>query len=518
MRAFRHIAVILLLALVSCAPDRFAQLDRLLEQTEAIDSAVKHRTDSLRAVYQNVPWGGQIIKWEAAEALYKEWRHLNLDSSVFYTNEMLRLAGDNPSRQLRSRAAQVRNLVRAEKLPEADSVFASIVLPQDASPEDCEAYFYSAERMINYLPLDKEELRRRLNSLSEDYLRRDSTSVKAHLLKVKAMRSSGSKEEALHYVFENLHPENIEDIYDLSSYYMAVSSLYLEIGRPEISIKYAAKAAYLDISCGMNDYFSLYQLAQMLFRTRDKQRASSYMNRAIQDALDYNFPMGVRRAARASAIMNGTIQQINRNNRIILVAGITIVSILLAISLFLLFFSQKSLGKVIRINGMYRESQDALKQVSLIKDRMLGEYMGLASAYIYKVDENKSKYRKILKDKGADALMAVFREPNFADMEYPHFWNNFDKIFLSIFPNFVESVNRLMQQGRGFICEGTQSLNTELRILALLRLGITESARIANILHISKGTVYTYRCVMRQNSMHPESFEQDIQTISDISL
>jgi len=139
--------------------------------------------------------------------------------------------------------------------------------------------------------------------------------------------------------------------------------------------------------------------------------------------------------------------------------------------------------------------------------------MELSSNYIYKVDEIKFRYRKILKEKGPDFLLAVFREPNFADSEYPNYWNNFDKIFLSIFPDFVDRVNALMLPGHEFVPEGPQSLNTELRILALIRLGINESKRISSILHISKGTVYTYRSIMRQNSASPEEFEEKIKEI-----
>lgn len=516
--ALRILLPLLALAVgISCNRLRFAELDNLLDEKDAIDAEVKWRTDSLRAIYDSLPWE-EDGKWEATEALYKEWRHLNLDSSVFYTTQMLRLAGDDPSRVLRSRAAQVRNLVRAEELSEADSVFSSIVLPPDASPEDCDAYFYSAERLNNYLPFpDKNELRRRLNSLSEDFLRRDSSAVKAQLMKVKALRFSGPKEKALDYLRTHLQPERIADIYDLSSYYIAGASLYLEIGRPEEAIDYALKAACVDLRSGMKDYFSLYLVSQLLFDRGDKRRASRYMNRAVQDALEYNYPVGVRRSARASALMTSAIQQISRNQRLLLVAAVAIVSVFLAITLFLWLLTWKSLGKVRTINRKYKASQQTLRSVSLIKDRMLGEYMGLASSYIYKVDENKSKYRKILKEKGADALLAVFREPNYADAEYPHFWNNFDKIFLSIFPDFVAEVNRLMQPDKVFeVGDGPNALTTELRILALIRLGITESARIANILHISRGTVYTYRCVMRQNALKQDSFEQNIQAIGDL--
>ena len=506
---FIHFCPLLVLFLAfSCAQNPYAQLDSILDRHDEIEAAVRFKTDSLRKCFDLAPTPER--RWECAEDLYEEWRHLNLDSCAYYTRMMLLYDGQDSSRILRSKAALVRTLVRAERLQEADSVFKSITLPPDASPKDCEAYFYCADRLTNQqAPGNRASLAPQVRALAQEYMRRDSSSVKAKLLHVKALRYEGNQPQAIAYAL-SLHPEQMTDIYDVSSYYMALASLCLEMNDEENAMEYATKSACVDLNCGMNDYFSLYILAELLFRDRDKHRAARYINRAVQDALAYNYPLGVRRSARASAVMNDTIHQMNRNRRIILTVGITLVSIFLAGALFLLWLNRRMLRRVRQVNRMYKTSQQALRSVSLIKDKMLGEYMALSSEYIYKVDENRSRYRKILKEKGPEALMTVFREPAFADGEFPHYWNNFDKIFLGIFPDFVAKVNRLMKPDSQFVTESPGSLTTELRILALIHLGITESKRISVILHISKGTVYTYRCVMRQNSLSPDTFEENI--------
>ena len=493
----------------SCAPNPFEELDDLIDRHDEIEALVRQRTDSLRLCFEQAPT--RELRWDYAEDLYEEYRHLNLDSCARYTRFMLQFAGEDPSRILRSKAALVRTLVRAERLQEADSVFNSLSLPPDASPVDCDAYFYCADRLTNQ-SVSGERRATRVATLAQDYMRRDSTSVKARLLKVKALRYAGRSQEAISYAL-TIHPGEIVDIYDLSTYYMALSSLYTAVEDEDKAIEYATKSACVDMGCGMNDYFSLYILGQMLFRNRDKQRAARYMNRAVQDALAYNYPLGVRRSARASAMMNDAIQVMNRNQQRLMAITTTVISLFLAISLLLLYLNRRMLRRVRQINRMYKSSQHSLQNVSLIKDRMLGEYMSLASEYIYKVDESRSRYRKTLREGGADALMSVFREPAYADTEFPHYWNNFDKIFLSIFPDFVNRVNRLMLPQNIFQAEGPGSLTTELRILALIRLGITESPRIAVILHVSKGTVYTYRSIMRQGSADPEHFEENIRKI-----
>ena len=492
--------------LAGCKPDRFAELDRLLDSQEQIEAQFRHKADSL--LDRLIAATTDEQRWACAEDLYKEWRHINLDSCRRYTAVMLKCAGKDRSRILRSQAAHVRNLVRSGRAMEADSVFSSITLPPDASPEDCAAYFYSSDRLLNYMyPRDKQALNNRVRSLSEDYMRRDSATVKARLLKIKSLRYDGRFKEAIELAL-SIPGEEITDIYDLSSCYMALSSLYLETGDREKALDYLIKTSCIDIGEGKKDYFSLYMLAQILFRYGDRRTAARYMNRAVQDALSYNFPAGVTRSASASAMMNDAIQRAELRQRRIMFTGIALVSLFLAVALLLLWLNARMLGR-------YRTSQESLRSVSLIKDRMLGEYMELSSGYIDKVDENRARYRKVLKENGPEALMKVFREPSYADAEFRSYWNNFDKIFLSIFPDFVGQVNRLMAPEHAFVTEGPGALSTELRILALVRLGITESKRIAAILHISRGTVYTYRCVMRQNSLEPEGFEERIGSIGE---
>ena len=499
----------------SCSQNQFAELDSILERKEEIGAAIKHRTDSLRALY-SAAGDNDVLRWEMAEDLYDEWRHINLDSCKVYTEEMLRLAGDNPSRILHSKAALVRTLVRAEDLFEADSVFKSISLPPPSAPrEDLDVYFYCADRLTNYLPaVYRREFGPDVEALSQLYLQRDSGSVKARLFRVKALRDSGKSQQALELA-KSLEKENrMTEIYDLSTCYYLICSMSRQLGYDDDALSYAIKASCVDLSGGKKDYASLYTLSQILFSNgRDIMRAGRYMNRAVEDATEYNYPIGIRRSARALSIMNKAVQDMNHSRRVFFTIGIIILSVLLAIALFLLFFSQVMLARVRQVNHMYKASQNKLQNVSSIKDKMLGEYMELSSEYIHKVDENRSRYRKILKEKGSDALMAVFREPAFADAEYPHYWNNFDKIFLSIFPDFVSRVNNLMQPEKHFVTDSPGSLTTELRILALIRLDITESKRISVILHISKGTVYTYRSVMRQSSLDPEHFEENVKKI-----
>ena len=110
--------------------------------------------------------------------------------------------------------------------------------------------------------------------------------------------------------------------------------------------------------------------------------------------------------------------------------------------------------------------------------------------------------------------MSKLREPEYIYMQYKAFYKLFDEIFLSIFPDFPSKVNSLLQEGRQINIKHKGSMPTELRILAVLRLGITESRKIAEFLNTSVNTVYTYRTKMRYDSIDgPEIFEEKIKNI-----
>ena len=501
------------LLVLACRQDPYAELDTILSHREERAAILSQKTDSLHAVFTHA--ADDSSRFAAAEQLYSEWRHLNLDSSFFWAGVMRQYAGADRIHLLHTDCADVRNFIRSDRLEDAKRLFSSLSLPEDASTEDCDLYYYTANRLFSQLPPEESEnMTPSLGELSQQYLSGKGTPYMATMFKVKHLRYEHRDDEAL-ALLRTIPAAEIDDA-SKATYYMHFSSLYYSKGDYIKCRDYALLAASYDLRTGMRDYFSLYLLSQMLFREGDWNRASRYMNIAIEDALAYNYPLGLRRSARAAVIMDNAIKRINRKNEMLMWGGILVVSLFLALALLLLYLNRRMLHKVTLANHRYEQSQEALRSVSAIKDRMLGEYMEQASKYIYKVDENKSHYRKVLKDEGPEALMSLFRQPGFADSEYPNFWNHFDIIFLSIFPDFVPRVNRLMLEGHAFVPESPGTLTTQLRILALIRLGISESERIANILHISKGTVYTYRSVMRSVALVPETFEEDIMAISDV--
>ena len=114
--------------------------------------------------------------------------------------------------------------------------------------------------------------------------------------------------------------------------------------------------------------------------------------------------------------------------------------------------------------------------------------------------------------------MKVLRSPKFADEEYKRFYQIFDRTFLGLFPNFIEKVNELLPTQQRLNTRSDGSLSTELRILAVIRLGITKSPEIAEVLNCAIRTVYRYLITLRSLSTYPKySFEEEIKKISTLN-
>ena len=157
---------------------------------------------------------------------------------------------------------------------------------------------------------------------------------------------------------------------------------------------------------------------------------------------------------------------------------------------------------------------DHLRDANKIKDSYVFRYMQLATHYIGRVDEYRMELRKTAKTDGTEALMRKLRSPSDVDRNYRDFYRIFDETFLGIFPDFVERVNELLEEPARFPVRSDGALSTELRILAVMRLGITDSGCIASFLNCASATVYTYRTKLRNSARGSRSdFENRVRRI-----
>lgn len=180
--------------------------------------------------------------------------------------------------------------------------------------------------------------------------------------------------------------------------------------------------------------------------------------------------------------------------------------------------------KLIDLNQGITDTNKQLKEVNIqlsesnhIKEEYIAHFFDLCSTYITKLED----YRKSLNKKAAnnqlDDLFKTLKSTAFVDNELEELYKNFDNIFLSLYPTFVEDFNTLLISEEQIVLKPGELLNTELRIFALIRLGITDSVKIASFLRYSLSTIYNYRTKARNKAaVSRDEFENLVMRIGII--
>lgn len=300
--------------------------------------------------------------------------------------------------------------------------------------------------------------------------------------------------------------------------------------------KFLILSAISDIQGSVKDNASLTILAEYLFEEGEVERAHKYINFSLEDARFYNSKLRFLNISNISPeISNSFEAKIQKQSNILegQLIFISLLSLILIVSLFFIFkqykkiqvgrkelktanLQLKELNKdLTNVNQDLKGLYDELAEVDKVKEQYIGTFLNLYSEYIDKLDVYRKMVRKhIITNKTGD-LLELTKSKQVIDTELKLFYANFDKSFLHIYPNFVESVNALLKpEEQVIVDEGGGVLNTELRVLALLRLGITNSAKISKILRYSVNTIYNYRVKIRNSALDREQFEEFVKKIS----
>ena len=152
-----------------------------------------------------------------------------------------------------------------------------------------------------------------------------------------------------------------------------------------------------------------------------------------------------------------------------------------------------------------------MKEDNLVKEEYIGRFLQLCSDLVHRGEERNKLLNRLARDRKLEDLYAELKSNAAINEGIRLFHQNFDTAFLNIYPNFIDEVNKLMlEENRFEKPDDAKKLSTELRVLALIRLGITDNQRIADILRSSITTIYTYRSKMKARAVSKDTFEDDI--------
>lgn len=296
----------------------------------------------------------------------------------------------------------------------------------------------------------------------------------------------------------------------------------------EDKLRYQIIAAISDVKSATKENFALIMLSSSLYNTGDIQRAYNYTHYALEDANFYNARYRNLQIGKMLPIIEEAYQKESERQKNRLRVALLFISVLSAGLLITIFYIRKqmiSLSKARKsldemnllltgVNGNLNRVNNELSESNHIKEEYIGHFLNLCSTYIEKLEDYQRLLDKktVLNKKSAESGGPV-QPAHLIETELKEFYRNFDNVFLNIFPDFVERFNELMPEQERIVFKQNERLTTELRIFALIRLGITDSTKIANLLRYSLTTIYTYRSRIRNKSLYHDNFEEKIMQI-----
>ena len=338
-------------------------------------------------------------------------------------------------------------------------------------------------------------------------------------------------EALIHPLFEEKNPNRGRAAYCLAC-------IYKEEGRLKEAIFHLAYASAIDIKNSVMDNKAIYELGLMLYNEGDIDLAYECINSSLEDALVYNSNARINRISNdLPVIKDSYMAKIKKEkSRASLLAWLsTVTAILLAcLTAFTLYqlriirrsrrLLKRTNEKLLQLNEEIQRKNSELDCINVsltesnaIKDKYIVEFLVNCSEYIDKLNAYRFSLLKIANAGKYTELTSTLRSSSYTDAEIHTLMKNFDTVFLSLVPEFVPGVNQLLKAEARFD-EGQFGLNTELRILALIRIGITDSVLISRFLRYSVSTIYNYRVKMRNNSLgERDEFEKKVTQIGKIS-
>lgn len=296
------------------------------------------------------------------------------------------------------------------------------------------------------------------------------------------LQDKGSTKEAL-LILTEIYDKQEPASHGYAMMAMGLARAYRLIGNYALEEKFLMLAAMTDTKLAVKENEALLTLAVNLYHKGDIDRAYNYIKVALDDAIFYNSRFKNTVIARIHPIIENTylirLEKQKQNLRFyIFLTSLFVVA--LAITLYFTYKQTKIVSRAKRhLKAMNEELvglNKNLDEANLIKEKYVGYFMNQCAVYINKLDEYRKNVNRKIKTGQIDDLYKSSSRP--FEKELEELYHNFDKAFLKLYPNFVEKFNSLLKPEERYKLEKDQ-LNTELRIFALIRLGITDVGQIA---------------------------------------
>jgi len=302
-----------------------------------------------------------------------------------------------------------------------------------------------------------------------------------------------------------------------------LGSLYLSKGQIDNALEAFTTAAIADIRSATKENAAMNSVADILYKKGDIKNAYELIEFAMEDALFYGAKQRkIQIGSILPIIAAGKLSDVEKQRKLWLTYAttLTVLALLVLVFLFIIVRQVKKLKAaellITVVNQNLQEINHRLREADKIKEEYIGYYFNINSDYLDKIEDVKQAIDQKLMTKKFDDIRFIVNNIN-PKREREELFVSFDKVFLKLFPDFVTIFNSYFREEDRIILKDNQLLNAELRIFALIRMGISDTEKIARILDYSVNTIYTYKTKVKSKSVLPnEEFEKKIMEIKTV--
>lgn len=525
--------------------DLYEQLDQAIEQSQYYINQKESRITKIKKQSRQGHTPPQLLT--AYYKLYEEYQTYKSDSSIYYIHQAIDLAKRN---NMKSDITKLRSLLALQystsgAFTEALHVLQSIDKKtlNNSNKKDYYIAFYHVYGELGFTNINintelsqefyskqdcyRDTLFSILSPNSEDYLMRKEVLLTSQnklkeALKINDIRLSKCKKGSHEY--------------GIVAYYRYL--IYRSL-KDEDMVKYwLLQSAICDVKCAINDQASLWILAEILSKEKDVERSYKYINFSWNATKRFCTRI---RSWQISPVL-GTIDhnyqaELKKANHRLIFALICVSLLVIALALLTFYVNkQKSYlsnarnelkktntqleelnNKLSFTNGMLKASNDKLNESNGVKEEYIGQFLGVCSHYIDKLDKMRLNVNKMVKNKQYNELYSMTKSSEVKEQELEELYANFDKVFLNLFPNFVEDLNGLLKEECQIHLSSPNKLSAIVRVFALIRLGIDDSTKIAEFLHYAVNTIYNYRAKLRNGALNDRNeFEKKVRELGTL--
>lgn len=463
-------------------------------------------------------------KYRACYTISSEYKSFIYDSAFHYSTLLTELAHQigNPVEKQSAKLKTVFILVSGGLYKEAFDTLQTVQtagLPDSVTREyyavsarlynDMAHYVQDAYYARKYMDLNTEFVQKELELNLEN-------SYDHHSLLIRVSQGNTDFEKA-----RNLYAE-LQNKYSLTDHQRAmeaynISNTYLS-DDPEKDVYFKALAAIYDIRAAVKETVAIRELADLLYRQGDLTRSSAFIKQALDEANFYSSRLRKMQVSAILPIIEGRQYQEleSRKDKITIYSSIITFLVVALFSFLYIIFRQL---KRLKLSQQNLDSANAslfganrkLEESNRIKEAYIGQFFNAISEYLFKIEKIVNLINRKLSQKKFDDLTDITQDINsFKEREL--LFKDFDEMFLDLFPEFIQKLNGFLKEEEK-LDESMKLLTPEIRIFALMRLGITDNNKIARFLNYSINTIYTYKTRLKNKAKIPETFEETITEI-----